>query len=464
MKRSVAAICAAMLLFTGVVTAHADTGTLGGGTSVTTTLTSPADGAMYVAGTDIPVSGTVDVGEGVAAKNTDLVFVLDTSKSTASKSKGWCTNTILACEKDAVSKVTNDVSDPLSPVAKVGVVGFPSTHSVSLQPVPLAKPLDLTKFKSSGNTAFDVGITRARDMLKAPSDASKDLIVLFTDGNGTYKSVKDINKIVIKAFTIGGAGCTGPLVTAVKAGATGSECVKVTKLDDLAGVVAKTIAPSLDRVDITVNGAVVQQLNVTAQGPSTTPFSTTLTGLAAGPDVEICAVAHVTDSGGSGVVSDCSTVDILPAGTVIVDCAAADGNCVGTATDPGRSSLTFEAPPEFDETVTIAPDLGGPGACGGVACTTGYFVGFETNDPNGPIASITVTTAQKVSLKDRLNAAVYIDDVRITKQCNNRVLIAKLRNLFGVAEPIPCITIMYLSDGRLEYFVKFNADPAVRFR
>jgi hypothetical protein len=357
--------------------------------------------------------------------------------------------------------VIGDVSTALSPVAKVGVVGFPSTQTVPLT-APASFTNDLAGFTPDGGTQFDLGITRARDMLQAPSSASQDLVVLLTDGDGSYAPVTGVDGIVIKAFTIAGVGCSSGIAAAVASGAPGSECIQVTDLDALPAVISDTIGSSLDSIDITVNGSVVQTIAVAAPGPSSTNFSPTLTGLAAGNDVEVCAVAHATDSGGSGTVSDCSTIDILPAGTVVVDCSGS-GTCTGTATDTGRSTLTFQAPAEFDETVTIAADRGGATSCGGSACTTGYNVGFPTNDPNGPIATITVVTAKKVSLKDRLKAAVYLEGARVTKQCNNRFL-ARWRDRWGIPEPIPCITITYRRDGRLEYFVKFNADPVIRFR
>ena len=77
---------------------------------------------------------------------------------------------------------------------------------------------------------------------------------------------------------------------------------------------------------------------------------------------------------------------------------------------------------------------------------------------------INVLTANKVSVVDRLKAAVFLDGKQITAQCNNRVLIRGLHDRFGVPEPIPCITITYQTDGRVQYLVKFNADPVIRFR
>ncbi len=462
MKRTLAVFCAAaMIALVTTPQVFADSGTIGGGTAVTTTLTGPTNGGSYVAGTGIPVSGTVDLGQGAAVKNTDLAFVLDTSGSTADAS-GLSCGSVLSCEKATTQSVISSVTGVRSPIAAVGVVAFPGTASVPLVS-PAAFTNDLSAFTSSGGTEFNVGITRGRDMLTAPGTAPQDVMVLVTDGDGTTVPVSGVGSIVIKAFAIAGAGCSATLQQAVSQGAPGSGCVVVSSLGALPDVVGNTIDSTLDSVDITVNGSVVQTLPVTAHGQSSTPFSTTLSGLAVGNGQSVCAVAHATDAGGSGTVGDCHTINVLPAGTVVVDCNGT-ATCTATATDPGKSSLVFSAPGEFNEIVNIAPAATGTTECGGSPCRTGYNIGFPTNSPGGPVVSAEVTTAQKVSVADRVKAAVFLDNTRVTAQCNNRLLIAKVRGILGVAEPIPCITITYTSDGRVDYFLKFNGDPKVTFR
>ncbi|WP_243059192.1 vWA domain-containing protein [Nocardioides sp. SR21] len=462
MKRTLTALSVATLLaLTMAPAGFADTGTIGGGTSVTTTLTGPADGASFVAGAGIPVAGTVDVGQGTAVKDTDLAFVLDTSTSTAASS-GLSCGTILSCEKATTQSVVTSVDQVRSPIAAVGVVAFPGTATVPLVS-PAAFSNDLSAFTSSGSTEFNVGITRARDMLTASGTSPKDVMVLLTDGDGTTAPVSGVGAIVIKAFAIAGAGCSATLQQAVSQGAAGSECQVVSSLDALPSVVTDTIDSTLDSVDITVNGTVVQTLPVTAQGQSSTPFSTTLTGIAAGNGQVVCAVAHATDAGGTGTVSDCSTISVLPAGTVVVDCTGT-ATCSGSATDPGRSTLEFRAPGEFNEVVTIAPTATTPPDCGGSPCKSGFNVGFPTTDPNGPIASVTLTTAQRVSILDRLKAAIYLDGTRIKAQCSSNLLIRWIRDRFGIPEPIPCSTISYRPDGRVQYFLKFNADPKITIK
>src|SRR5205085_10442056 len=117
---------------------------------------------------------------------------------------------------------------------------------------------------------------------------------------GRTVPVAGVAAVVIEAFAIAGAGCSASLQQAVSQGAPGSECQVVSSLDALPSVVSNTLDSPLDSVDITVNGTVVQSLPVTAQGQSSTPFSTTLTTLAAGNGQVVCAVAHATDAGGTG--------------------------------------------------------------------------------------------------------------------------------------------------------------------
>jgi hypothetical protein len=453
------ALCLVAALATTMPIAQADSGTVGGGTAVTATLTSPADGSSYVAGSPLPVSGTVALGQGAAVKDTDLVFVLDTSGSTDDPALSC--GTVLSCEKVTTQSVIASFNNTRSPIANVGVVAFPGTQTVPLV-APAAFNNDLSTFTSSGGTQFDVGISRARDML-ATGPSSKHVMVLVTDGDGTTQPVSGVGNIVIKTFAIAGAGCSANLQTALSQGAAGSSCQVVSSLDALPSLVGDTIDSSLNSVDITVNGTVVQTLPVTANGQSTTPFSTTLTGLTAGNGQPVCAVAHATDAGGMGTVSDCNTINVLPPGTTVINCPGTTA-CTGTSTDPGKSTVRFDAPAGFNETVALSPTAGTASDCGGSVCRTGYNVAFPTTGGNGPVVSLTTTTVAKISVQDRVKAGIFIDGKRITAQCNNRSLIAAIRNLLGIPEPIPCLTITYNPNLTLQYFVKFKGDPKVTFR
>ncbi len=465
MKRFVFAL-PLVALFGGLfTTANAANGTLPGGTAISVAITSPTAGAAIVAGAPLTVTGTASVAEGVALKNTDLVFVLDTSGSTGLSSGGvpGC-NTILACEKQAVRDLVAIANGPRSPIARVGAAAFPSQATMAMTP-PASAQVEAflgSLGDPSGGTDFTLGINAARALLST-STAAQKLVVLLTDGAGTVDDGSI--EAVVFGFAIAGTGCSPALLAAVGQGIGSGSCTVVQNLADLSSVITNSIGSSLTGVSVTVDGngvAATTSPPLPVAGPGGVGFSALIPGalLTAGPHL-ICATATGTDAAGTGNVTDCVNVN---AGTVVVNCAGT-ATCVGAATDPGKSTLAFSAPGEFNEQVAITPNAGAPGACGaGQTCRTGYDVGFPSTNPNGPIASLSVITTNRVSLRDRLNAAVFIDGTRITAQCNNRLLIKFVRDRFGIPEPIPCITISYKSDGRLEYFVKFNADPAFRFR
>lgn len=452
-----------------VTTASAASGNLPGGTAISVAIAAPTNGAPVVAGTTVTVTGTASVAEAAAVKDTDLVFVLDVSGSTGGLSGVPGCTTILDCEKQAVRNLVADAQAPRSPIAAIGGVTFPNSATLPLAaPNTAATDTFLNSLTPSSGTDFSAGITAARAVL-ANSTAEQRLIVLLTDGDGTSNPNEGAITAVVLAFTIAGTGCTDvDLDRIVDLGLPGSDCEVVTDLGDLSGVISDSIGSSLTGVGVAVDNGPTITATTTPGLPLTGPASVTFsasvstTGLTAGPH-SICATASGADAGGTGVVSDCVTIDVLATGSSVVDCAGTS-TCSATATDPGRSTLAFSAPAAFDEQVVIEPSVGPAGACGGQNCRTGYEVGFPTNNPNGPIASVTVVTANAVSLADRLRAAVFIDGTRITAQCNNRLLIRGIRNLLGIPEPIPCITIRYVSGGKLEYFVKFNADPTFRFR
>ena len=452
-----------------VTTASAASGNLPGGTALTVDITSPTDGAPVVAGSTVTVTGTASVAEGAAVKDTDLVFVLDISGSAGNTSGVPGCTTILDCEKQAVRNLVTEAQAPRSPIARIGAVTFPNSTALQLAtPNTAATDMYLNGLNASGGTDFSAGITAARALL-ASSSATQRLIVLLTDGDGTSNPNEPTIQAVVLAFTIAGRGCDdADLDRIVDLGLSGSDCEVVADLGQLSGVISDSIGSSLTGVGVSVDGGSTIPATTTPAlplaGPASATFNASIstTGFTAGPHT-ICATADGVDAGGSGVVTECVTIDVLAAGSSVVNCAGPT-TCSATATDPGRSALAFNAPAAFEEQVVIEPSVGPPGACGGQNCRTGYEVGFPTNDPNGPIASVTVVTANAVSLADRLRAAVFIDGTRITAQCNNRLLIKGIRNLFGIPEPIPCITIRYVSGSKLEYFVKFNADPTFRFR
>lgn len=435
---------------------------LPGGASLSVEIASPLADAVVESGVAVTISGSASIGEAAAIKNTDLVFVIDTSGSTGDQSGIGC-GTVLECEKQAVSDLVAQAAAARSPIKQVGLAAFPDSDVVTLTAPTSPLIADyLGSLDPGGFTDFSAGLERAVTVLEA-STAEHRMIVMLTDGEGTVDPGQPAISAVVMAFTIGGQQCTPPLLEVIDLGDDGSACSVVTDLANLSGVIGETIGATLEEIRVTVDGAATYVDDVSIPGPGGTGFSTVVSGLAVGTH-SLCAVATGVDAVGSAQAEHCVNVRVVAPGTVIVDCGAVAGDCVASATDPGRSTLTFRAPPAFDESVTLVPNVGAPTSCGGAACRTGYDVLFPTTSATGPVVSLTVLTTNPVPLKDRLQAAVFIDNVRITAQCDNRNLLKLVRDILGKPEPIPCITIQYQNDGRVEYFVKFKSDPGVRFR
>lgn len=461
-----------------VATADADTVTLPGGAALTVSITTPATATTVTAGVPITVAGTASVGDAPAAKNTDLVFVLDTSGSTGSSAGIDCTgdtvvDSRLDCERHAVDAIVAQAQAPRSPIANIGIATFPAGPLLALTSPSNTGAVStyLAGLAPGGGTDFSVGVSAALQVLST-STAPQKLIVLLTDGDGTADAEPGQIQAVVLAFTFAGAGCSdADLQRIIAVGLDGSQCEQVTDLGSLSGVIQQTVGSTLQSVQVTVDGgapvpvveAAPAPRSLPLGGPLTYPFTASIGSLAAGTH-HVCATAAGSDAGGPGQVSSCVDVTALPAGSTVVDCGAVSFTCTAAASDPGRSTLAFSAPDELNEKVVIVPNAGGATTCGGSPCRTGYDVRFPTTSAAGPIASISVVTANKVSIRDILQAAVYIDGKRINAVCSNRFLIRLIRTKFNLPEPIPCATISLQRDGRLEYFVKFAADPAFRFR
>ncbi len=163
----------------------------------------------------------------------------------------------------------------------------------------------------------------------------------------------------------------------------------------------------------------------------------------------ICVTATGSDVGGTGSASDCVTVQVA---TSTANCTAT-ANCNLTSADGAKSTANLVVQ-GINDTVGIRPAATPPGGCAGVNCVTAYDVLFNTNVGAGT-ASLAVTTAPNVSTPF-LKAAVYIDGVKVTRSC--------IWNFITKNEVLPCKIIAPTLKGGTFYFVKFTADPNVRFR
>lgn len=487
----------AMLASITTTTAQAATENLDGGAAVTVEIDTPsAEGPRFETGETVTVSGTASVGLGDAIKDTDVVFVLDTSGSTDDLAGTDCdrdpaivsSSSILECEKAAVLDLVEQAAAPASRVENAGVTFFPNLDeagSLELTPVsggigPFQTTLDGVT-DGRGGTPFDVGIDSALAILGDPSPSRTQAIIFLTDGDGNTNATSPINALVL-AFTIAGdVGCTegeveNDEIDAIIARATAGSCTNIPDLADLARVIQDTFdetnVPSfLDRVDVTVRQgeAIVETRDVITERtdgkPASLTFSADFDELEAGA-YTICATATGSDgppASSSVIAEDCVSItveDPLPPGAVEVDCELAEGDCTATATDEGVATLDFAAPPGFDEEVVIVPTT--EDCPVGDDCRTGFDVLFDKPGTN-QVSTVTVTTENRVRFRDRLRAAVYIDGQRIRAQCSTGLL-GRIRARWGIPEPIPCSTIRYVRGLRLQYFVKFDADPAFRFR
>ncbi len=138
-KKAGAALISVALIATWTTVAAAATTNLPSGTALTVDIDTPVDGAVVQAGTPLTISGSATVGETPADKNTDLVFVIDTSGSTGGSGNTVGCTTILDCEKKAVLSIVDQAKAARSPISNVGLAAFPNPSVQAL--VAPASPL-----------------------------------------------------------------------------------------------------------------------------------------------------------------------------------------------------------------------------------------------------------------------------------------------------------------------------------
>jgi hypothetical protein len=456
-------------MFAGPVAA--DTATLPGGTALSVDIASPTEGAIFASG-QVPVTGTVALGAALARKDTTVVYAIDTSGSTSNTSGISCdgvvgVDSILKCEKAAVNQVNTQAAAMTSPVADSGVVAFGGT-ATALDVGPAAgKQLlsapgpnianAIAPLTASGGTNFVAGVTAANTILAASTQPAKTLVFL-SDGlntaGGTLPAIRA--GTVVRTFAIGGATCgaaTGVTLQAIaNRGAPGSSCTRVTNLAALDDVIRTQIGSKLWFAGISVDGGAVTQIpsaeitpSPPQDGPVSATFATNVT-LEPGPHA-ICVVALGTDVGGLGGAQDCVNVQVV---ATVVDCTT---NCIATASDRDVSTAAVVAR-NLPKTVGLRANPGVPSECGGVQCTTGYDVLFDGSATNGKAAIFVHTVAP---FAPRLqDAAVFIDGTQVTRSC--------LSNIIERDEQLPCKIIAPDLQGGIFYFVKFAADPGIRYR
>jgi trimeric autotransporter adhesin len=477
-------VCIALgLSLLGVIPTLAGAETLPGGTSLTVDIATPVTGASVVAGT-LPITGTASIGEGAAAKDTTIVYVIDVSGSTNDSAGVNCdanpgNDSILRCEKEAVKAVNAAAALPTSPVLNSGIVAFSgagTTAAYDFDPglpvqllVPPGAAIDtaVESLGTSSGTSFVAAINAAMAVLAA-STATHKTVVFLSDGDdtvgGSLPGAGSLNPTVVRAFAVGtGASCSSgtPSLNAVAAlGASpASTCTNVTDPSTLPGLIlTQSTGSSLTSLALTVNGvATPATFTITAPpstplpvaGPATVSFSTSV-ALPITANYQICVVATGTDSGGTGTAQDCTDVQVVD---VVVTCVAT-ATCTATAVDPGVATATFRGT-GLDKTVGLRDVDTAPLACAGANCVTAFDVLFPGGGPATGRAELLVVTEKAVSTPF-WKASVYIDDVKVTRSC--------LYNVLTRVEVLPCKIIGPTLQGGTFYYVKFVADPLVKFR
>ncbi len=452
MKRSITGGILAVALLISMTAAGADVGSLPGGTSISVDITTPAAGGFGEAA-GVTLSGEASIGMGAAVKDTSVVYILDVSGSTNGSANVDCDgdevdDSILDCEKEAVSVVNADASSMNSPVLNSGLGVFQSFGTViqGLTAPGLAIETALGAVPPpGGGTSFGAGLSAANSILTTGPAAANKIVVFLTDGAGTGSSPLPAGTVV-KAFAFGAATCSGNLV------AISDTCAVVEDLSDLGDVINESIGATLDSLSYSIDGGAAIPLTSSPAtpiaGPADVTFEENVGTLAMGPH-QICVEATGTDSGGSSSTADCVEFEVVQS---MVDCSDPETECVATANDGDVSQATVVGTPSFTKMLGILPVPTDPGECAGDDCVTGYDVLFAGAGNEG-VVELTVVASKENSTPPG-QAAVYIDGIEVTAKCHKT----------ASKSPIPCANITKSKGGQTQYFVRFNADPGFRFK
>lgn len=446
------------------------------GTSVTVDLAEIPTPPPVFEGAELTVSGTASVVGTAPVPDTSLVFVVDTSGSTADPID--CDGdpatepiSILTCQADAIDAVVPErLGDD---IANVGVASFPGSFRQQL-----VVPGDFTSdairgITPGGGTPFGAGLAGALDVLSGPEARTGSIIVVLTDGDGELAPLSEAQRIElghasILAFAFAGAsssacssGAALAQVTALGDPAS-SSCQVVDDLASLPSAIGDSLPPEPTLADVTITVSPQDGGETMATGPAALDgsggFSATFAAPPAG-DYDVCATATATDGASA---TDCEPLTTI---AETIDCGDVPGTCTTQVTDDLGNTLTFTAPAGFDKPVGISPAERFAAECGtDTACRAAFDVRFDDTGPRDQVVEIRVVTPNRVPLREALNAAAFIDGQRITSWCGGPLL-ERLRRLLNLPEPqLPCADIRYVSGFRLQYTVKFAADPTFRFR
>ncbi|MEO5662756.1 MAG: RHS repeat-associated core domain-containing protein [Nocardioides sp.] len=311
-------------------------GTLPGGTSIGATLQG-LDGDAA----DLRVKGSVSIGQGPAAQNTSIAYVIDVSGS-AGFAGGPCgdvngdrrSNTILDCELAAALKLQEEVQ-AAGTVDKVAVITFSSgATAVDLDPTSATATLVSPSADKDANGVNDVvqaikrvggsGGTNFLPPVKAScqllaTTGSPNLVTAFMSdgqGSGSLKTLLPCSPAVtFHAFAVGsGSSCNSGSAVGSRlidmATLSGGTCTDVPTVSDLPDILPQVVGSKLTKVTYTVDGGtpvdLSAQLELPKDGPVDVDIAFDLPAGLSGGSHRICLTVTGVDSGGTSSETTCS--------------------------------------------------------------------------------------------------------------------------------------------------------------
>ncbi len=436
-NRVVTALCAVVLLTLAVPAgAGSNSALLPGGTDISVTIDDPVTSTEFsipIGETtlDVPVIGTASVGEGVAVKDTTIVYTMDRSGSMSLSAGVDCdgdsiNDDRLTCEQVGVAAANAAAADPNSSVDETGLASFASdgtAHDVDLgtggtqlivapshdgNGNSIADVEDVANsLIAAGVTNYHAGLQAALTILGAGTNPV-NVVVFMSDGeNNTGPSVFTLAGSVpanttIHSFAIGtGVSCTsdptfrGSLQDVANLSTTGmGTCTQVTDLSTLADVIAEAVGSSLNTLEIAVDGGAASVIpngeidpDLPQDGPASVDYATTAEDLGVG-DREICVTAFGTDAGGSGDVTRCETIHLIQLVGIDIK-PGSDPNAINSKKENGvipvalLGSATFDVTNVDVTTLEFDAESAFPGASPFHDLTDPAVLADHTQDVNG---------------------------------------------------------------------------------
>ncbi len=310
--------------------ADAASSNLPGGTPLSNTITSPADGSTTASGS-FNVTGNAAVGATPATAKSTLIYVVDQSGST-NTGAGSCggnqngdgvSNTILDCEIAAAVALHNAAVGSGS-LKQAGVVSF-STSATTVQGLTTDNPSVISALKSiqnGGTTNFEAAVNAACSLAGSNDPTT---IVFLSDGFATVggNAVTAANScgsgVTIRAFAVGtgtGASCSdtggGRGSLDQISAARGGTCTPVSDVSTLPALLTSIVDPKVTEVKGSIDGGAPVTLTTTPPTPpnqTSVSYTWPVSGLTPGSH-QLCTTAYGFDVGGQGSTQDCVTVTV----------------------------------------------------------------------------------------------------------------------------------------------------------